>query len=241
MSTFKTMCCLALLFMLFLPGCAGIAEWGIWSLIAFGGYMFWGIIALLCIPIGYCCRRHEESVFWPLLWIFVGLIVLWIFGDFNPFSRTYNYINENRLFTLELCVGYVFIGLLWSMFKWYKYSKKALQESYNAYKRSWLHEKGKAGDDVPAELLEEWRRYIEEKISHHRPYIPGHEHQTERIVSWMMFWPLSMVVYVLEDLIRDFFEFIYRQFARVFQLITDIVFRKVRKELGEELYTRMTR
>jgi L-lactate permease len=76
-------------------------------------------------------------------------------------------------------IAYLFIGVLWSFFKWFIYVKK-----------------GKANGKSKATF---------EALSN-----------KNRIIRWMSYWPVSSILYIVSDPIRDLYNWIYSKVSGVY-------------------------
>ncbi len=101
-----------------------------------------------------------------------------------------------------------FYGCGW---KWYMYNRK----QYKVYKE---HEAMLGYDNKP--------KYSKEKL--HQLFIPKFRQEKERILTWMVFWPWSMVASLFQDVLREIFLGIQRLFYGVMESITNHVFKDVK-------------
>lgn len=71
-----------------------------------------------------------------------------------------------------------------------------------------------------AELTEEFK-VVRPPCSAERPKASD---QKLRIISWMMYWPVSVFNYLVFDMIRELFDAIYKRVSKVYNKITDSVY-----------------
>jgi len=73
---------------------------------------------------------------------------------------------------------------------------------------------------IPDILLGEWEsEYACEK--------PSIKDSAEKAVSWIAFWPFSMICYCFSDLLIDVARWVRRKFSHVYDLITNWIFKDV--------------
>lgn len=62
--------------------------------------------------------------------------------------------------------------------------------------------------------------------------VPKAKREKSRITLWLSFWPFSILCYVLEDMVIDFWRWLVRVVSGIMHGINRIVFAGVKKELG---------
>lgn len=100
------------------------------------------------------------------------------------------------------------VGAAWALFMWRQhvnseYVQDALREGL---KKFTTH-----GD------LYDGQRFVESRLF---PSAARASRNKERIMTWWLYWPFSMVVYVFDDLLRDLFNWMYARISGVFNSIT---------------------
>lgn len=162
-------------------------------------------------------------------------IVIWTYGP-----DLWVLITQNIATTLYFSVGYVILGLIWSFIKWnqkvakifklfIKQKNKFIAENGEIVERTkdqignkqafynTLAYKFKYADGSgPISSFDEGKS-IEEVIEKITPI--GLEHKA-KIVSWISYWPLSLIGTLLNDPFRRFFEWIYESVSGVYDKIT---------------------
>lgn len=167
-----------------------------------------GILGLLS-TIGYCCI---------LQFVFHVDIAGWVLK--NPWHLT--------LFV----GGYFIAGSIWSFWRWFLFVRDKL-EPYNKLKAEWLLKKGVVQFDViPDELREDWVKYIEEDYQR-RDLVktPLVRDNRSKIMRWIGYWPLSVVTWAFNDMVRRFVKIIYNSIHDWLQSVANRVFSKVKKDL----------
>jgi len=120
---------------------------------------------------------------------------------------TYTRANSGAI--IGSVVGWVILGVLWSFFKWYVFLKdnKEYQDTYYAKHREFREETYK-GKEIPPRVYD----------------IPQAVNNKERIITWMMYWPFSIIGFLLSNPLQRFFKWIYNQISGVYERITKSVY-----------------
>lgn len=169
----------------------------------FGTFWFWFIIVIcvaIVIRLAEAFEEHPESG-WAGFTILITLVLLSIFGNWEFFKKILLFVKDNP-FTIFGCILiYIIIGIVWSFFKWYNYLRKIRDEIKDK------RERGSSPTSTP---------------------IPKFDEEKALIISWMTYWPFSMLWTLMHNLIRDVFNFISDQLKGAYE--------KVIKNLFKELY-----
>jgi hypothetical protein len=166
---------------------------------------FFGLVS----TIGYCCL---------LQFVFHVNISGWMLA--NPWN-------------LMLFLGSYFVaGSLWSFWRWFLFVRDKL-EPYNKLKSDWFVDKGLTPvETIPEELKEEWVKFIEKDYSRKNLVrTPLVRENKSKIMRWIGYWPLSVVTWALNDMVRRFVRMIYDSIHDWLQSIANRVFSKVKKDL----------
>lgn len=110
--------------------------------------------------------------------------------------------NFNIITILLIAIAYLSTGVVWSFFKWIKYVKECKSERFDGRKFSAERE---------AEVLKDLKYDL--KFSRH----------IERIVTWVSFWPISIIDYALTDFICNMFN----KFTNLFKSVYDKITQKI--------------
>lgn len=159
---------------------------------------------------------EKDSYGWATL-VFGGtLVALQAFSDVKPFTLA----TQNPWAFLIIVAAYFAGGGLYSIVKWYSYTKKI---------------EDKIGDEVEeklrgvsAESLAADSSILNRALSNAKSrYATGltypllvSEHKA-KITAWMAYWPISGIFTLLDDPIRRIFRAIYRRMAGTLQGISD--------------------
>lgn len=110
----------------------------------------------------------------------------------------------NWQLSLLCIIAYGVIGGLWSIWRWMKYCKKTVEEDTNS---SWKWEGDKRVTVPPDEYFKQ--------------ILAPSKHKS-RLISWIVYWPWSMVWNVL----GDFFTGIYDFLSNIYERVSSAVIRK---------------
>lgn len=125
----------------------------------------------------------------------------WMFGDLSHLA----FLTDPT--TLLASVAFsLAIGTLWSLWKWRRWMlsdqvQRALREGKD------LRDKSDANTSF--------------KDSIYFPKRAMPSHNVERIATWIVLWPFSMLVYFFEDLLMDVGRWVYERLGKVYSRITD--------------------
>jgi len=191
-----------------------------WLIFAAWSPMWWIlVVAEICLLIWFV----EED--WPGKAIFSLLILsalLIFFGDFN----VYKYIKANPILLLKYFSMYIVIGVVWGVCKYYFFLTK-IRRLYVDSKKKYM--KTHSLQDMTSQDLKNWKsgwgmngeREIFEKDTEFW-------RNKARIITWMTYWPLSMVWTVISDLVKRVLEEIWEFVKGFFKMMH-------KKVLGELL------
>lgn len=129
----------------------------------------------------------------------LAFLVAWI----TLFSDVFKHINlEAIAITIPV---YVLVGVLWSLWKWYS----LCVEKKNEIKKS--YEEGSFAEKTT------WEEFSKNRI-------PSLIYHHDDILSWMVFWPFSVVWWIL-SWPKKLFNKIYEAIKSLYSKIAESVFR----------------
>ena len=162
---------------------------------------------LLCAFLGLLLT----AAWWDTLWIAGAALVVygavsWLFTDMSHMAWLADPVTLAAL--LAVSMG---IGTLWSLWKWRRHVRSdsvqaALKRELKSY-----HKYYRVSPDSKAP------RYIDST------YFPNEARASwnvEKISTWIILWPFSMIVYFFEDFLVDIARWIYERFAKIYARIT---------------------
>lgn len=175
------------------------------------------IIAAIVMIIALECQREGlASTFFSL----AIALVLYTHG-----SEIWGFITQNAATTVYFAIGYVILGLGWSFLRWNE-KVKAIFKKFVRIRNEFAEKQGL----ITAEEKEESHKKFILKLEYQfkngdNRFIDFYSHDTNEtiinkitpkgvkhkalIVSWISYWPLSVIGTLLNNPFRRFFEFIY--------------------------------
>lgn len=231
---------------LVLPAFGAIALWfaalsfgWLFTLFAIGTAGFW---VLLVLESGLMCfyliddSDDGESVgFGATISIVVTIALLGFLG--NLFSL----LLSNLLFLASAVAGYLFAGTVYMCVRIYFFSREASDAFQGLVDKFCEREKVKEKNVLAnPDKLREMREFIStarrspaQRLNLDRGKVLVREHKA-RIMTWLMFWPWSLVWWAFHDLITKIFEEIYRLMSTQLQRIADYGVRDINKYFPQE-------
>lgn len=143
--------------------------------------------------------------------------------------KVFDWVSENPLGAALVILAYLAIGVVWSIAKW-AFFVYAERRAYDRMKTDFLlaRQCGNSSGAVPKELQGDWGRYIA-----HRRFPPHAAHNKTRIVTWMAFWPWSLVWTMIDDPIKRIFEFLYRRIQTLLEGISKRAFQGTESDFAD--------
>ena len=168
----------------------------------FGFTLFESIETLIFLIALSGAVATEIAVLPALIIVGIGLITYFI--NHWDIIGSYHWIGDHQLTSLLCVLLYVFIGIVWSMLKW----------------------KIKLGDLAAAGKLlltdcssDNFSYQFKRKTGYDWPIRASKS--KEHIVTWMMYWPLSIPLTILSDWFIRLWDNIYKFFQSVYQKMAD--------------------
>ncbi|MBI2108785.1 MAG: hypothetical protein HYT93_01205 [Parcubacteria group bacterium] len=193
-------------------------EW-FFGLFVLGSFGFWTLVVIANIAL-FACTENER----PFLGIFVLLgtfLLLQFLGDLHLFT----YLKNHPFAIFMYFGGYLVCGTVWSVLKWYFYllNKK---EEYEELKKQHFSD-----SDMDEKNLENWKRtnthsemkrLIRSSIFDYK----------EKIVTWMTFWPWSVLWTLIDDFVFKVFNKIFYYIRGLYESIKKRVFASIEPDFS---------
>lgn len=172
-----------------------------------GTFWFWLILIIAGI-LGTWFLEKEESYGSGTAWT-LGLTgaVLYLFGSKKEVTDLALCIAHNPGMIAGLFISYIIIGTVWSIVKWYLFVK--MKYRFVTKKRPDYAQK--------LDL---------EKMSQYRPLAVDEKY---RIMSWMLYWPLSVIWTAINNPFRKAFNAVYNSIEGIFDSISNSIFKNAVK------------
>ena len=186
-------------------------------------FTFIAIIAMII------ALENESGSWASTFFSLVTALLLWNYGN-----DVLAYVTENLLQVVGFAVGYVFIGIAWSFLKWTS-KVKGIFKRFGKLKDEFIKEKGPLTEDKNLANFNHTISYkfkrsdntgnysvgsidsIEDTIKGIRP--KGDSYKAT-IVSWISYWPLSIIGTLVNDPFRRFFNWVYESISGYYDKIT---------------------
>jgi len=148
---------------------------------------------------------------------------LWNFG-----GCIWGYISVNPLNTLGFIVGYVVLGIIWSIVRWNEHVKGVFRQ-FNNIKKDFLTKYDLKwpldGDNLKnfiRILNKDSKTFYEnmtiEEIS--KSLTPKASEKATVITAWISYWPVSLLGTLLNNPFKRFFQWIYSLVSGIYDKIT---------------------
>lgn len=184
-----------------------------------GTVAFWVIVVLSFIVMTYLLDfDNDDETHGTLITItFIVTVVLLGFVNKGPVNTFIHNLHFSGL--IVIIMFYIAIGIVWSFVKWYLFLLKRRDELIEREEKS----KQFRGIDGSSKVSSVPARSAMIK----REDIPLAKDNKSRIVLWISYWPWSAFWTLLNDPIRKFFNLIYVKISKLYQKISDSVFRDI--------------
>jgi len=184
-----------------------------------------GVSLLIIIAI----LLEKEEIGWATFLYCIGVIA-WTFK--NGFDGG-KYITENPSTVILITLGYVLVGVLWSLIKWYFYTSKYFID-VKGVKDEFMKNHGEITKENIGALYTKLdglgHSYFRLNSSHEKTTIfndyldsvvPKAKEKKALIISWISYWPISLLATLLNNPFRKFFEWIYNNISGAYDEITN--------------------
>lgn len=144
-------------------------------------------------------------------------------------------IISHRYEILLWILGYLIVGALVSMLKWYSFvlSQKTL---YKTDRMQWLQMKGYKDatleTSVPNEVVGEWKTNIDRRNV--RGWNVKASQHVSTLTRWCAWWWVVLVVDILDSFFHNVFVAIFRYLATTYQRIADHVYADTTADFNEK-------
>ena len=196
------------------------------SIFLVGSFWFFALVGLACVAL--LVAIETESPWWAAMTLLGFCCVMHFFGDFNAFSWAWS----NPFETLAYVASYFGIGAVWSVAKWWFFVSNK-REEYDEVKYNFIKDKELSitvKDVIPGEHRSDFRK----RLTYTDTSMPEARKNKSRIMTWMTYWPWSMVWTMINDPIKKLFRMIYRRMQRLYEKISESLWKGVDADLAVE-------
>jgi hypothetical protein len=164
------------------------------AIFVFGTLWFWLLtIVALCLIVA--TTEVEDSNSWGWVILIVALLGMYFGGNRESFNAGFRYIAENPGNVILCVLGYLFLGVFWSLLKWHLYLKHLVQKS----------NQNKSG-------------FFSSGVSESRFEVSENK---QRIINWMTYWPCSALWTLVDHPVRKLFLYIFSIVEKTYQRMSD--------------------
>lgn len=147
----------------------------------------------------------------------LGFLVLYYFcGSSEDILSMFRYVRDNTVGLLIWVGVYAAIGLVWSFVKWYFFLLSKKDKKYEQLKKD-----------------QKRNTFTEGKLE-----LPTAGDNKMRIISWMTYWPFSVVWTAINEPVKRFFNFVYARFTSIYDRIHLMIEAKLNADNAELLQNR---
>lgn len=125
----------------------------------------------------------------------------YFFGSSEDVINILVFVRDHPLQVFGYFLGYVGVGVIWAFIKWYFYVHNQVQKD--------------------TKKLNEYE--------HHAVKIPTASQNKYRIMSWMYYWPFSGLWTIINEPLKNSFEYVYTKIGGTFDSISNKMFADVLK------------
>jgi hypothetical protein len=200
---------------------------------------FWGIVCFILVLV----FSENEKNFWAFFTVGMFITIMELSGTISIFS--------NPISLLVSTIAYFVIGGLWSFVKWFSFIHKRADEFAEA-KLTFIREfynKTKDVCEIPVDVktkipdraIASFNKFLRREYlgkAYYTGYSHGYDEDSlewvipqatnfkSKIVTWILWWPTSVVWTVLNDPLVRLANWMYRRFQGVYRIIAKRAFSK---------------
>lgn len=205
------------------------------GVMAVGAIGFWILIALEFVCLLTCMAKDKGT------WATVSLIATCAIFNWLCGVPLLSWIAGHFWLALAYAGGYLVIGTVWSVIKWYSYVTDQ-RERYDELKAKFLKKRSIEGEIVPKGLRVDWERELNDGHGNGgcsyrrcacigRPLARNHK---DDVIRWMSYWPFSLLWTVLFNWVVKVCNKIYQQIQASLQKISDHKFKDTAADFTDE-------
>ncbi len=208
-----------------------------------GSFGFWALLTLASILIIWALEYEKGTRATLTLVLTISAIIIFNKG----FGKLFAWIGSNFLLFAGLILGYFFVGAIWSIVKWYFYTKNRRYQ-YDKLKIKFFRSKNLQPNTgtIPADLREEWEKYLGSSFEFGSEFIrttsanaklnlsPSPYDHKSTILMWMGHWPLSLLWTLINDPVKHALRWMYKHLIKTYEKISNFNFKSVNLDLLTE-------
>jgi hypothetical protein len=193
------------------------------SLVALFAIGTWGFFAVLTAIVILLVVYTEDDGVKATVTLVLGALFLQFIAKFDIASIA----KAHPLALLYYALLYVALGLVWSVIKWHSYVG-ARRRIYDDLRKKFCANNSISEDFTPQQK-KLWLNELNYKFGS-TAVIPNVDDNKKAIIRWMTYWPFSLLFTLLNDPVRRFFEWIFRNIKAWFQRMANGAFRGTERD-----------
>ncbi len=174
------------------------------------------VIGLVILLFSICICEARPETEWGTT---INIVITGVFLYFvtTPTGAAYRWLMENPLNFFVGFLTYILLGGVYSVIKWWRFVRAYVEAA-----KAELDGRNLSSDNYRS-------RVIDLKNG-----VPKASRNKDRISTWILYWPLSLVAMLIKDLVLDFASWVRKQFTGVYESITS----KAVSDLNDRLVDR---
>ncbi len=164
-----------------------------------GTFWFWSLVIVTFVLLSIFVNKEKSNGALATTIFLIALSLFFYCGNQELFFDFINFIKDNPFKFLGYITGYILIGAIWAVVKWYFF------------------------------LIEIKDNYLERKQSHSDAHlsIPLAKHFKSTIIMWMSYWIVSIYWTFLKEFVTGIWNNIYKRMGGLFDWMTNKIFKDV--------------
>lgn len=167
----------------------------------------WPLFWLAFFVVAIACTSNEKPTLAAMILV-GGLAVMWFITGDNPFA----WILDNKGKVIIAALAWIPIGVGWSIFQWRRFGHEKVEDDRQEWE-SWLRRRAEAEKEFGT--LVDWERNFP------MPPIeaPAVLENKYRFTNWIMWWPMSVLWFLIADVTKYIRDEILRMFGGLYARI----------------------
>lgn len=158
---------------------------------------------------------------WAFTTVIASIVGYHFLIEHINFLSVLTFIKVNWLFITLSFIGWLIVGVCWALFKWFLFvkRKKKYQDEEKAFAdESWTPHKDKR------KVKGEWEEFdaVKPEFVYKAPVANKY---IDRITTWMLYWPFSMLAYITFEWLGNLTKWIFSKVSGKFDRITASIFK----------------
>lgn len=185
------------------------------TLFALTGFWLWLSLGLSILSLCVCAYR--DKYWWCTVDLVLLLVLLSITGNF-PIVALGKHIQDHPLAVIADVLGYFVFGMVWAALKWklFLFRVRAKLDRWRSSGEGFARNQSLQLELSSVDMVDGVREG-------ETPRVDVSKHRS-RIVGWIGYWPVSVVLWVVGDFLRDVVDACYRAVSGFFQRMADKAF-----------------